>query len=310
QRKWHYQVVHHPLWNYDMSSAAILADITVNGRAIKAVAVSGKQGFLFVFDRVTGQPVWPIEERPVPKGDVPGETYSPTQPFPTRPPAYARNTMKLPDALIDFTPELRATALKNLERYTVAPWMYNPPILGNVNGKLGAINLGNAVGGTNWPGVAYDPELHTVFAQGTNVGLTAGSLVPPPANFSDIRYVSGVAGRPFQEVLGPCDFCAAASPRRPAQAHRPGAGPAAPAPAPAAGGGGLTVDGLSILKPPYGTISAVNLDRGEIVWQGPHGDTPDNVRNHPALKSLTIPRTGQAGTGGVGLMVTKTLVVM
>src|SRR6059036_468664 len=135
QRKWHFQVVHHPLWNYDMSSAAILADITVNGRAIKAVAVPGKQGFLFVFDRVTGQPVWPIEERPVPKGDVPGETYSPTQPFPTKPPAYGRNTMKVPDDLIDFTPELRAQALKNLERYTVAPWMYNPPILGNVNGK-------------------------------------------------------------------------------------------------------------------------------------------------------------------------------
>jgi quinoprotein glucose dehydrogenase len=317
QRKWHFQIVHHPLWNYDMSSAAILADITVNGRAIKAVAVPGKQGFLFVFDRVTGQPVWPIEERPVPKGDVPGETYSPTQPFPTKPPAYARNTLKIPDDLIDFTPELRAQAIKNVERYTVAPWMYNPPILGNVNGKLGAINLGNAVGGTNWPGVAYDPELHTVFAQGNNVGLTAGSLVPPPPGFSDIRYVSGVAGRPFQEVLGPGDCCAADSPRAQAQAApQPAPPPAANAPAapPAGGGGGggggLTVDGLPLLKPPYGVLSAVNLDRGEIVWQVPHGDTPDNVRNHPALRGMTIPKTGQVGTGGIGLMVTKTLAVM
>jgi quinoprotein glucose dehydrogenase len=306
-RKWHFQLVHHPLWNYDMSSAPILADITVNGRAIKAVAVPGKQAFLWVFDRVTGQPVWPIEERPVPQSDVPGEKTSPTQPFPTKPPAYARNSLKVPDDLIDFTPGLGAQALKNLERYKVAPWMYNPAVLGDVNGIIGAINMGNAVGGTNWPGVAYDPETHTIIANANNIGITSVSVVPPPASFSDIRYVSGVAGRPFQEVLGPGDCCAADSPRAQAQAAAPPAPAAAPAPG---GGGGLTVDGLPILKPPYGTISAVNLDRGEIVWQVPHGDTPDNVRNHPALKGLTIPRTGQAGTGGVGLMVTKTLVVM
>jgi quinoprotein glucose dehydrogenase len=315
-RKWHFQLVHHPLWNYDMSSAAILADITVNGRAIKAVAVPGKQGFLWVFDRVTGQPVWPIEERPVPQSDVPGEKSSPTQPFPTRPPAYARNTLTLPDDLIDFTPELRARAAEQIKRYKVASSMYNPPILGNVNGLLGAINMGNAVGGTNWPGVAYDPETQTVYAQANNVGITSASLVPPPASFSDIRYVSGVGGQPFREVLGPGDCCAADSPRAQAQfeaqrgAQNPPA-PAAPAPAaPRPQAGGLTVDGMSILKPPYGTISAINLNRGEIVWQVPHGDTPDNVRNNPALRGRTIPKTGQAGTSGIGLMVTKTLVVM
>ena len=348
-RKWHYQLVHHPLWNYDMSSAAILADITVNGRAIKAVAVPGKQGALYVFDRVTGQPVWPIEERAVPRSDVPGEKSSPTQPFPTKPPAYARNYLKLPDDLIDFTPELRAQALKQIARYRVAPWMYNPPVLGDANGLLGAINMGNAVGGTNWPGIAYDPETHTAIANANNVGITSGSLVPPPPSFSDIRYVSGMAGRPFTEVLGPGDCCAADSPRAQAQASLAeaqarndrlsggtsvrddgggagrgaadaggrGAPPAANAATAAAaptvgggGGGGLLVEGMSILKPPYGTISALSLDRGEIVWQVPHGDTPDNVRNHPALKGLTIPKTGQAGTGGIGLMVTKTLVVM
>jgi quinoprotein glucose dehydrogenase len=186
--------------------------------------------------------------------------------------------------------------------------------------------MGNAVGGTNWPGVAYDPDSHNVIANANNVGITSTSLVAPPPNFSDIRYVSGMAGRPFQEVLGPGDCCAADSPRAQAQfdsqrannavagAAAGGTAAAAPAPAPAAagrgGGGGLTVDGMSILKPPYGTISAVNLDRGEIVWQVAHGDTPDNVRNHPALKGMTIPRTGQAGTGGIGLMVTKSLVVM
>src|SRR5215468_4615902 len=219
QRKWHYQIVHHPLWNYDMSSAAILVDISVNGRPIKAVAVPGKQGFLWVFDRVTGQPVWPIEERPVPQSDVPGEKTSPTQPFPTKPPAYARNFIKVPDDLIDFTPEMRAQAEKQIARYKVGPWMYNPPVLGNVNGLLGAINLGNAVGGTNWPGVAYDPELHTIFANANNVGVTSASLVPPPPGFSDIRYVSGMAGQPFREVLGPGDCCAADSPRAAAQAE-------------------------------------------------------------------------------------------
>jgi len=311
QRKWHFQLVHHPIWNYDMSSAAILADIMVDGRAIKAVAVPGKQGALYVFDRVTGKPVWPIEERAVPQSDVPGEKTSPTQPFPTKPPAYARNFLKVPDDLIDFTPELRAQALKQIARYKVGPWMYNPAVLGDANGILGAINMGNAVGGTNWPGVAYDPETHTIYAQANNAGITSTSLVPPPPGFSDIRYVSGIAGQPFREVLGPGDCCSADSPRAAAQQRQQQQQTAAPPPpAPAANAGGLTVDGLPILKPPYGTISAINLDRGEIVWQVAHGDTPDNVRNHPALKGLTIPKTGQAPTGGIGLMVTKSLVVM
>jgi quinoprotein glucose dehydrogenase len=194
-------------------------------------------------------------------------------------------------------------------------------VLGDVNGLLGAINMGNAVGGTNWPGGAYDPDTHMAYTPGNNVGITATTLTAPPQGFSDIRYVSGVAGRPFQEVLGPGDCCAADSPRATSTAGRDEltgsprpAAPAAPAPTPAAAAnanpGGLTIDGVSILKPPYGHISGINLDRGEIVWQTPHGDTPDNVRNHPALRGLTIPKTGQAGTSGIGLMVTKTLVVM
>jgi quinoprotein glucose dehydrogenase len=307
QRKWHFQLVHHPIWNFDISSAPILADITVNGRAIKAVAQPSKQGFLYVFDRVTGQPVWPIEERPVPQSDVPGEKTSPTQPFPTKPPAYARNFMRVPDDLIDFTPELRAQALEAIKRYKVEPSPFTPAILGDVEGLLGAIGAGTA---TNWPGSAYDPETHTVYAQATDVTLTARSLVAPPPGFSDIRYAAGIAGRPFQVVLGPGDCCAADGARRQVAPPPPPPTASAANPPGGGGGGGLTVQGLPIFKPPYGILSAINLDRGEIMWQVPHGDTPDNVRNHPALKGLNIPKTGQPGTSGVGLMVTKTLVVM
>ncbi len=308
QRKWHFQLVHHPIWNFDISSAPILADITVNGRAIKAVAQPSKQGFLYVFDRVTGQPVWPIEERAVPQSDVPGEKTSPTQPFPTKPPAYARNFLKVPDDLIDFTPELRVQALEVLKRYQVGTSLYAPPILGDVNGLLGAIGAGTA---TNWPGSAYDPETHTVYSQAANTGVQVRSLVAAPAGFSDIRYVSGTAGRQFQVVLGPGDCCAADGSRRQAEARQPDPLPAAAgANTPAGGAGGLTVQGLPLVKPPYGILSAINLDRGEIMWQVPHGDTPDYVRNHPALKGLNLPKTGQPGTSGVGLMVTKTLVVM
>jgi len=320
KRKWHFQFVHHPLWNLDMSSAPLLADINVNGRAIRAVAVPSKQNFLYVFDRVTGQPVWPIEERPVPRGDVPGETYSPTQPFPTRPPAYARNFVNIPDDIIDFTPELRAQALSQLSRYKPGP-LFNPPILGTTEGMLGSLSIGNLGGGTNWPGGGYDPETHVAFAPASNAGVNSHSLVTPPAGFSDIRYVRGVSGQPFVEVFGPGDCCAADSPRAIAQAAA-AAQPAAAAPAPSTTpnparapaarsnlpAGALTVQGLPIMKPPYGVLAALQLDRGELLWQVPHGDTPDGVRNHPALKGLTIPKTGQ--NGAVGLLVTKSLVIM
>jgi quinoprotein glucose dehydrogenase len=308
QRKWHYQLVHHPIWNFDISSAPILADITVNGQAIKAVAQPGKIGWIYVFDRVTGKPVWPIEERPVPQSEVPGEKLSPTQPYPTKPPAYARNYLKVPDDLIDFTPELRAEALEVLKRYKYTPSVFTPPILGNVNGLLGAV--GGAGTATNWPGSAYDPETHTVYAQAGNTPGAPRSLVAPPPGFSDIRYVQGVGGRAFAEVLGPGDCCAADARLIPGHADAPPPATAPPAAAAAPAPGGFTVQGLPMVKPPYGVLTAVNLDRGDIEWQVAHGETPDYIRNHPALKGLNIPKTGQPGTSGVGLMVTKTLVVM
>jgi glucose dehydrogenase len=302
QRKWHYQVVHHPIWDHDLSSPAIVADINVNGAPVKAVAMPSKQAFLYVFDRVSGKPVWPIEEKPMPKGDVPGEWYPPTQPIPTKPKAYSRNYLTVPDDLVDFTPELRAKAVENIKRYRVMPvgMPYNPPLLGSLNGLLGAINIGNLGGGTNWPGGGYDPEGHTVYVQAANAGIGGTSLVAPPAGFSDIRYVMGVAGTQFIVSEGPGFGSAADAPQR------------APEPAPAANAPAapnlLTVDGLPIMKPPYGVLNAINLDRGEIVWQVPHGETPDAVRNHPALQGKTIPKTGQ--NISVGLMVTKSLVIL
>ena len=312
QRKWHFQMVHHPIWDYDLSSAPILADINANGRAIKAVAVPSKESFLYVFDRVSGQPVWPIEERPAPKGEVPGEWYSPTQPFPTKPPAYARQAIT-PNDLIDFTPALRGQAQQIVEKFKMGP-MFLPPVVSKLDGPIAALTLGTTGGGTNWPGAGYDPELHTVFAQANNSQVVPLGLSEPPEGFSDIKYVLGFAGQPFRVSEGPGFGSAADFPQQPRT--RPAAGAAAPAPAPApapaaqAEGGGVrtTVQGLPLVKPPYGVLSAINLDKGELSWQVPHGDTPDGVRNNPALKGLNIPKTGQGGS--VGLIVTKTLVIV
>ena len=310
-RKWHYQVAHHPIWDYDLSSAPLLADINVNGKAIKAVALPSKEAFLYVFDRVTGQPVWPIEERPVPRGDVPGEWYSPTQPFPTKPPAYARQEINL-DNLIDFTPELRAKALELVKMYKMGP-MFLPAVVSQVGGPLASLTIGTLGGGTNWPGAAYDPETHTVYAQAANAGVSPLGLVEPPAGFTDIRYLAGIAGREFRINDGPGFGSAAEAPKVSAAQQKLNAilaqNKAAGSPAPGAPTpGGVTVEGLTLVKPPYGVLSAINLDRGELLWQVPHGDTPDVVRNHPALKGLNIPKTGQQGS--VGLIVTKSLVIL
>jgi len=341
QRKWHFQFVHHPVWDHDMSSAPMLTDVIKDGKVIKAVAVPSKQAYVYAFNRITGEPLWPIVETPVPQSDVPGEKTSPTQPIPMdahgKPFTYGRPFIKVPEDIIDYTPELRAQALENLKRYRVENSPYVPLVLGDVNGKwLGALNIGNTAGGTNWPGGGLDPETHIFYSQASTSSVTTGSLVEPPPGFSDIRYVAGVKGREFREMEGPGFGSAADAPQRPstgsgqaaaggrgggrggaAEATPPANAAAAagqPAGAAAAGGGrggagfgGPGPEGLSVVKPPYGVVSAVSLDKGELMWMVPHGDTPDAVRNHPALKGLNIPKTGQ--TGSVGIVVTKTLVI-
>ncbi len=294
KRKWHYQLVHHGLWDMDIPCAPILADITINGKTVKALAQPTKQSFLYVFNRETGEPIWPIVEKPVPQGDVPGEWYSPTQPFPTKPPAFDNQGVSS-DNLINFTPDLHAEAEKLIEKYRVGP-LFTPPSVSKVGGPLATIFSPGATGGANWPGGSYDPETHTVYLFSQTAIALLGLVPTPGANISDMEYVQGTAG---------------ATPRngRPMGAPPVPAPAAAPAPIPGGEGGGpgLTIEGMPLLKPPYGRISAINLDRGEIVWQIAHGETPDNVRNNPALKGLTIPRTGRAGI--IGVLTTKTLVI-
>ena len=217
---------------------------------------------------------------------MPDEKASPTQPHPPDKLRYARNVFNIPDDLVDFTPALRAEALERTKFYKWAPTPFNPPIVGNVNGRCyGAITVGTA---TNWPGGGYDPELHIAFAPAGNMPgvavarrAAAGILGHPVTSRAS-------AGEPFREVLGPGDCCAADSPRTAQRAARgENAAACRSRHAGAAGGGagaGLNVQGIPMIKPPYGMLAAINLDRGELMWQTPHGDTPDAIRNHPALK--------------------------
>jgi quinoprotein glucose dehydrogenase len=266
QRKWHYQLVHHGIWDWDIPCAPILVDFNFNGRVVKALAQPTKQSILYVFDRATGKPIWPIEERPVPQGDVPGEKYSPTQPIPTKPPAYGRTGTSI-DELIDFTPELRAEAIKVASKYKLGP-LFTPPVVSKPEGPLATLVAGCCQGGTGWPGGSYDPQTHMLYAF-TWAEVGPLGLLPPKEGRSDMSYVSGSAAE--------------------------------------GGNRGLTVEGLPLFKPPYGSIVAINLDKGEIAWSVAHGATPDDVRNNPALKGITIPRTGRGGL--VGVLTTGSLVV-
>ena len=281
QRKWHYQFIHHDIWDWDTPCAPILVDVTVDGRPIKAVAQPTKQGFIYVFDRATGRPIWPIEERAVPKGDVPGEWYSATQPFQTMPPAFERQGVSIDD-LIDFTPELRAEAVKLASLYKLGP-IFTPPVASKWEGPRAMLMLPSTTGGANWQGGSYDPDTGIMYIF-SNTGITDIGLVNNP-QLSDMNFIRGTAPNPN-----------------------------APPPSSTAGGGGgegggpaLNIQGLPLVKPPYGRITAIDLNKGEMVWQIAHGETPDNIRNHPALKGLKIPRTGRQGR--IGTLVTKTLLI-
>jgi quinoprotein glucose dehydrogenase len=288
--------VHHPIWNMDVAAAPILVDLTVGGRPVKAVAAMGKQAMLYLFDRVTGEPIFPIEERPVPQSDVPGEKTSPTQPFPVKPPPYDHQGVTI-DSLIDFTPELRAEALKIASRYKLGP-IFTPPPVSRAEGPIAGFR---SSGGTNWPGGSFDPETHIAYIPSFTAMPVLGLLPPPNKAFSDVPYVSGNVLTGVRYISGPGENAGADAPAR------TGPGGATATTNDGAVNANASPQGLPLLKPPYGRITAIDLDRGEFVWQVAHGETPDSVRNHPALNGLPIPRTGQSGA--VGALVTKTLVI-
>ena len=259
KRIWHFQLVHHDLFDYDNPTAPILGDITVDGRRIKAVVQVTKQSFAYVFDRVTGQPVWPIEERPVPTSTVPGERASATQPFPTKPPPFDRQGVTIDD-LIDFTPELRAEALEIVKKYRIGPVFTPPSVVGDgPNDTKGTIQLPGSVGGANWTGAAFDPETGMLYIPSMTNPFVA-NLVPGDPAQTNLRYRASTR----ELLLGP--------------------------------------RGLPLMKPPYGRITAINLNRGDVAWMVPNGDGP---RDHPAIKHLNLPPLGHASRGA--LLVTRTL---
>ncbi|MEZ6031336.1 MAG: PQQ-binding-like beta-propeller repeat protein [Hyphomonadaceae bacterium] len=237
KRVWHFQGVHHGLWDYDFPCAPILVDITVDGKLIKALAQPSKQSMLYVLNRETGEPVWPIEERSVPNGDAPGEWYSPTQPIPLNgkgePFAYDQLGVT-EDDLIDFTPELRAEAVELLKQYVYGP-VFLPIVMkdqGIGAGKRGSIHMPGSFGGTNWPGAAFDPETNTLFVPSAHTPVEA-RLIPAPEG-SDTGYTR----EKYQPLIGP--------------------------------------QGLPMFKPPYGRLVAIDLNKGELKWTVANGDGPRN----------------------------------
>jgi len=264
QRVWHFQMVHHDVWNFDNPNAPKLLDVEVDGKTIPAVVESTKQGWLYAFNRASGEPIWPIEEREVAASDVPGEVLSKTQPFVTHlPPFELQGTTQ--DDLIDFTPELRAEAIELASEYRMGPLFTPPSLAKDPDGTKGAFVMPGANGGANIPGgSATDPELGLFFVA-TERGHSVISLVPGEEKNSNAGYVS----------LGP--------------------------------GGIRGPQGLELFKPPYGSIVAYDLNKGDIIWNIPNGDTPDKVKNHPALAGVDLPRTGKRSHATI--LVTKSLLL-
>ncbi|HIC57953.1 MAG TPA: pyrroloquinoline quinone-dependent dehydrogenase, partial [Acidobacteria bacterium] len=253
ERVWHFQAVHHGVWDYDFASSANLIDINVDGRLIKAVAIVSKQAFTYVFDRVTGEPVWPIEERSVPQSDVLGERLAATQPFPTKPPPFDLQGVTL-DSLIDFTPGLRVEALEILDQFVWGP-IFAPPTLidQRPGGKQGTVLSPGTAGGASWSGAGIDPETGILYVPSAYSQNIIG-LTPSEHPRSDVRF----AREKYTSAPGP--------------------------------------QGLSFFKPPYGRVTAIDLNTGDIVWQKPNGEGP---RDHPAIRHLDLPWLGQGGRASV-----------
>ena len=272
KRAWHFQAIHHGVWDWDFPAAPNLVDVTVDGRPIKAIAQVSKQAFTYVFDRATGEPVWPIEERPVPQSDIPGERLSPTQPFPTRPPPFDQQGVSIDD-LIGFTPALRQEAI-DIVRRRFGP-MFTPPSLYKTGGPIGTIQVPPNAGAASWTGAGIDPDTGYLYVP-SRTGHHMVILSEPGSDVTNLRYVRAGTVGPGSEHPD--------SPQRPR-------GPR----------------GLQLFQPPYSRMTAIDLNTGDIAWQVPTGPGSDFIRNHEALQGLDLPPLGGNGRGGP--LVTKTLLI-
>ena len=268
KRIWHYQLTHHDIWDYDPPAQPVLVDVMVDGRPVKAVAQVTKQAFTYVFDRVTGRPLWPIEERPVPQSTVPGEKTSPTQPFPTKPKPFDRQAFT-EDEVIDFTPEIKAEALTILSQYHLGSLFTPTGMVDPADPKKGTIKLPSAQGGANWQGAGVDPETGILYVPSVSVPTLVPKVEDCPKD---------------QKSFVPAwKYCQAGQPSM----------------------GGINVRGLPLIRPPWSRITAIDLNSGEHVWMVANGEAPDVVKNNPALKGVTLPKTGKIDRGAV--LITKTL---
>jgi quinoprotein glucose dehydrogenase len=266
KRVWHFQTIRHDVWDYDLPAAPVLIDVTVGGTKVKAVAQISKIGFVYVFDRVTGKPLWPIEDRPVPKGEVPGEWYPATQPFPTKPPPVDQQGVSIDD-LIDFTPELRQEAIKIISQYRYGP-LFMPPSIADARagGPKGTIVMPGIVSVSIF-GAGADPETGMLYVPSSH-SPSVVDMVKPQDPSSPEPWDARRGNNHFGDKLeGP--------------------------------------QGLPIFKPPYGRLTAVDLNKGEIAWTIANGNGP---RDHPAIKHLNLPPLGQPGRASP--LVTKTMLFL
>jgi quinoprotein glucose dehydrogenase len=258
KRLWYFQTIHHGLWDYDLPTAPVLGTVNVDGRRRDIVAMPAKTGFLFVFDRVNGEPIWPIQERSVPASDVPGEQASQSQPVPSKPAPFAKQGFGFND-IIDFTPEIKERALETIKDLRLGP-LFTPPSMS------GTIVMPGAIGGAGWGGGAFDPASGMIYTKATNQPSLYKIIQPTRSDSLDADYAADLSAQSLRVVFPSPDTT-------------------------------QRVPSLPINKPPYGTLVAIDLNTGETKWNVTLGDTPA-IRNHPMLKALNLQPVGVAGSPG------------
>lgn len=261
EKIWHFQIVHHDIWDYDNPAAPILADVTIDGEPRKIVIQNTKQGYSYVFDRVTGEPIWDMPETDVPASDVPGDRASPTQPIPVKPAPWEHQGISQDD-LVDFTPAVRQEAINLMANHRYGP-LFQPPSLAEApDGTIGTIQIPGANGGVNWNMTCLDPVTGVNFIP-SNTSISKLALRAPDPEESDMDYFS--AGLRAPRVFGE----------------------------------------IPLVRPPWGRITAVDMNTGDHVWMAPNGDTPQAIKDLPQLAGVDLPRTGKATR--IGSLVTSTL---